>query len=55
MRDTQAHSQNSYVVTVVMPVFNKLGALETVLHAVFESALRVLSDHGGRPFDRPLI
>jgi cellulose synthase/poly-beta-1,6-N-acetylglucosamine synthase-like glycosyltransferase len=34
MRDTQAHSQNSYVVTVVMPVFNEIGTLETVLHAV---------------------
>ncbi len=41
MCDTQAHSQNSCVVSVVMPVFNELGTLETVLHAVFESALRV--------------
>ena len=55
MRDMQARSQNPCVEPVVMPVFNEHGTLETVLHAVFESALRGLIDHGGRPFDRLLI
>jgi hypothetical protein len=55
MCDTQAHSQNPCIVSVVMPVFNERGTLETVLHAVFESALRGLIDHGGRPFDRLLF
>ena len=55
MCDTQAHSQISCIVSVVMPVFNECGTLETVLHAVFESALRGLSGHGGRPFDRLLF
>jgi len=30
----QAHSQNNSVVSVVMPVFNERGTLETVLRAV---------------------
>ena len=55
MCDTQAHSQNSCIVSVAMPVFNEPGTLATVLHAVFGSALRGLSDHGGRPFDRLLF